>query len=87
MTDLGLGPHSGAYGINANGQIVGCAGVNSGAVHAFLYDLSKGMTDLGTLGGSIAMAYAVSGNRQVAGYSAVVGSSNVHAFLYTPGSE
>lgn len=84
-----LGPFSNLPGrsdsrpnsINAAGDVAG-ANVSGGAYQAFLYTGS--WTNLGTLGGSEALAAAVNDSRRVAGYS-TTGSGVKHAFLWTPG--
>ena len=50
MQDLGTlgGTNSYAYGINADGQMVGVAQISSGALHAFLYT-GGSMQDLNSL--------------------------------------
>jgi probable HAF family extracellular repeat protein len=44
------------------------------------------VTDLGTLGGTAAFAYAINSAGQVAGGSALTGSTPLHAFLYSQGT-
>jgi probable HAF family extracellular repeat protein len=54
--------------------------------HAFLYSPAVGMTDIGTLGGSGSIGYAINSSDQIVGTSFMTGGSGVqHAFLYTPG--
>jgi probable HAF family extracellular repeat protein len=87
VTDLGaLGNHaSGAYDVNANGQIVGFSYTDSGAQHVFLYS-NGAMTDLGILSGYSAIAECrINAVGQVAGY-ALDRSSNHRAFLYSGGT-
>src|SRR5579862_4648595 len=80
LIDLGSGVS--AYGINAAGQVTGCAPASGGAQHAFLYSAGS-MTDLGTLGGATSCGYAINAGGQVTGY-ADTGSAS-HAFLYSGG--
>src|SRR5215207_10175943 len=49
--------------------------------HAFLYDSTNGMKDLGTLGGTNSYAYGINDSGQVVGYSDTA-NSGPHAFLY-----
>jgi probable HAF family extracellular repeat protein len=44
------------------------------------------VTDLGTLGGTTAFAYAINGAGQVAGSSSLTGSTPLHAFRYSQGT-
>jgi probable HAF family extracellular repeat protein len=52
VTDLGTlgGNWAQAFGVNAQGQVVGLSRTESGRLHAFVWDWGV-MTDLGTLGG------------------------------------
>ncbi|HKW64886.1 MAG TPA: hypothetical protein VJN89_20190 [Candidatus Acidoferrum sp.] len=64
--------------INKSGQIVGTS-----ANHAFLW--SNGvMTDLGTLGGSVSMAYSINDSGVVVG-AASAASGEMHAFVWQNG--
>ena len=81
LIDLGTGVS--AYGINASGQVTGCAPAGGGAVHAFLYSAGL-MTDLGTLGGASSCGYAINVHGDVTGY-ADTGSVS-HAFIFTTGT-
>ncbi len=52
--------------------------------HAFLYDATEGMIELGTLGGDESFALDVNNNGQATGFSNLsIGGSNTHAFLWT----
>jgi probable HAF family extracellular repeat protein len=83
--------HSQAFGINNRGQIVGFSYnfdpvVPSRTVqnfHAFLYD-GDTMTDLGTLGGTISVAFGINNRGQIVGRSRTA-AGEVHAFLYQSG--
>lgn len=92
ITDLGLlgaGHDSYAYGLNANGQVVGYSGTASGKAHAFLWTPSTPngsigvMTDLGTLGGSKSSAQGFNKGGQVVGFASLA-SGQQHAFLWDP---
>ena len=84
--DLGTlgGAASCAWGINDNGEVVGCSDVD-GAIHPFLYSSGAGMKDLGTLGGRDAFAAAVNSLGQVVGWAATADGES-HAFLYAAGA-
>jgi len=95
MTDLGTlktgnAGYSGAYGVNAAGNVVvGWASTDSGT-HAFRWTLNSGsatqgtMADLGTLtGGTYSCAYAVNAAGDVVVGRASLGSSNYRAFRWT----
>lgn len=72
---------SGAYGINASGQVVGFQIYGTGNI-AFLYDEIDGMSLLGTIpGGSYSYARDVNDIGQVVGYAAANGNGGNHAFL------
>ncbi len=98
MQDLGtlaggptsaLGFISSANGINNSGQVVGWSAAiladGTYAQHAFLTSASGPMRDLGTLGGSTAVASAINHNGQVVGWSSIIllGGTPQHAFLWT----
>jgi uncharacterized protein (TIGR03437 family) len=89
ITDLGTlgGMTSYATGINASGQVVGSATTGAGEDHPFVYG-GGSMTDLGTLGGTIAnAATAINAGGQIVGVSPVTpGTDFPHdAFLYANG--
>jgi probable HAF family extracellular repeat protein len=81
MMDLGTlgGSISTATAINDSGQVIGYAQTATASHHAFIWDSSNGMRDIGTLGGS-SYAYFINSSGQVAGYSLT--SSGGHAFLW-----
>ena len=85
LTDLGTlgGAASGAYGINASGEVVGRSTTAAGATHAFLYSGGR-MKDLGTLSGGNSYASGVNAAGQVVGYSGT-NDDDYRAFLYSNG--
>lgn len=85
-------PISAAVGINNNGQVVGgsgpCAPLSPAiGAHAVLWRSgSANATDLGNLGGTTNnVAFAVNGQGQIVGISALPGNTTVHAFLWQNG--
>ncbi len=74
------------YGISDQGHVVGVSYRVEGSAlhgHAFRYHDSEGMVDLGTLGGTISEARAVTSFGGVTGYSSVTpGEFDYHAFLF-----
>jgi probable HAF family extracellular repeat protein len=81
MKDLGTHPGQ-AYAINDAGVVVGMTLVRPGVCHGFLYTPSKGMVDLGALGGPKANseAHDINTAGQIVGNSEIAGG-NAHAFL------
>jgi probable HAF family extracellular repeat protein len=74
-----------AQDINTSGQVTGYATQSDGSYRAFLY--SQGvLTNLGTLGANFSAGYGINDAGQVTGGSYVNsgGTSNEHAFLWTP---
>ena len=85
FTDLGTlegGPHSGAFGINNAGQVVGYSHTDSGESYATKW-IDGTVTILGTLGGN-SLAYGINNAGQVVGFSTMVSSNR--AFLWTNGT-
>ena len=82
MGTLG-GTFSQAIAVNDSGQVVGDSSTPAGGMsfHAFSWTASRGMVDLGTLGGS-SSAHAVSDSGQVVGFFDLGGGA-VHAFSWT----
>ena len=72
-----------AFGINNNGDITGDM-IVGGVQHAFVLSISA-LTDLGTLGGSLSLGYAINASGQVVGESETPGDLTFHAFLYHGG--
>jgi probable HAF family extracellular repeat protein len=51
--------------------------------HAFIWDSTTGMTDIGTLGGATSNALGINDSGQVVGYSYLADNVTVHAFIWT----
>jgi len=84
VTDIGVLPGYTAYvqamGINNNGQIVGyCQRSGDWKNHAFLWQRDTGLQDIGTLGGTDAMAFSINNYGQIVG-----GSTNNMVFPSDP---
>jgi probable HAF family extracellular repeat protein len=81
--DLGTlgGRETRAYA-ESNGRIVGASQTGDGATHAFKYENGV-MTDLGTLGGTFSVAFAINATGSVAGSATVGDDAATHAFLWT----
>ena len=88
MTDLGTiggsGSSSEAHGINNRGQVVGYGSTASGNSHAVLWQ-GGAMTDLGTLGGTFAVATSINDRGMVVGESKTATGLD-HAFLRRDGA-
>ena len=79
--------YSRANGINAFGQVVGYSGLqrDGSQSRAFVWTRQTGMTDIGTLGGLYAQAYAINDGGVITGASQTQGMGpllTTHAFLY-----
>lgn len=89
VTDLGFLPSWGNYsrgnGINDSSQVAGHSGadLDTTNTHAFIWDATNGMRDLGTLGGQYAKAFSINNSGVVTGTSQVSGGfGSFHAFLW-----
>jgi probable HAF family extracellular repeat protein len=97
MQDLGTlpgGPDAQAILINEAGQVVGYSYTSSApspfctfplATGAFIWEKSKGMRDLGTLGGTCTLATDLNDRGQIVGSSNLLGDQSSHAFLWENG--
>jgi probable HAF family extracellular repeat protein len=85
VTDMGTLPPGSArvHAINTSGQVVGGSGQPHGAdTHAFFWQKSGGMRDLGTLaGGDYSSAFGINDSGIVVGSSNT--SSSLHAFTWS----
>ena len=91
VQDLGVLPgqvSSRANGINTMGQVIGFSSIqrDSSQSRAFLWASQTGMTDIGTLGGSYAQAYAINDAGLITGtaQTSIADVKTTHAFLYCP---
>jgi len=104
IQDLGTlgGPDAQALSVNGHGQIAGVSYTNATpnpttgipTLHPFLWDKQHGMQDLGTLGGTYADSFALTGDEgsllvnnqgQVIGLSTLSGDQTYHPFLWDHG--
>jgi probable HAF family extracellular repeat protein len=95
MHDLGTlgGTYSGAYAINARGQVAGLSTINSipnpdtgiSTIDPFFWDGNR-MVDLGSLGGTYGYAQSLNNRGQVIGNSNLPGDGFHRAFLW-PGRD
>lgn len=91
--DLGTlgGNESGAYAINASGQITGYSVTANGSSHAFLYSGKPGsggsMIDIDTLGAAQSCGRGINASGQVTGYVSISGVlDKARAFRYSAGA-
>jgi len=86
ITNLGnpFGGGSSAFALNDNGQVVGSAFFPDGTYHAFLWQQSTGMIDLGTFSGDVnSVAVSINNEGQIVGIDQ--GAIN-RGFLWQSGS-
>jgi probable HAF family extracellular repeat protein len=101
IQDLGTlgGPEAWALFVNERGQVAGfsftnsipnpvldACGANVPTEVPFLWEKDKGMTSLGTLGGTCGLPYGLNNRGQVVGLSDLAGDSTSHPFLWGGGS-
>ena len=89
---LGEGTVSGAYLVNARGQVAGVSTTDSTltvlgipTLHPFFWD-GREMIDVGSLGGVYSSATSLNNRGQVVGFSTITGDLTNHAFLWDRGS-
>jgi probable HAF family extracellular repeat protein len=78
-TWIDIGISSSAYDINAQGQVAGTAEMGAGRFRAFIWSAGTGVQVLGTLGGRISYANALSDSGVVVG-SSTTRSGYLHAY-------
>ncbi len=86
--DLGAlrgAPESYANDINDHGQVTGTSGTFGSSYNAFIWSQRTGMTDLGTLGGTMSSGESINNAGQVAGHSTTRNNITEHAFRFTEG--
>ena len=84
LPGLGSSHDDWASAINASGQIVGSSGLDSGEIHAVLWQ-NGAPQDLGTLGGDYSVAHDINDHGQIVGKSNAVNSGSFRAFLWENG--
>lgn len=88
LTELGAedGMYSDAKAINQNGEIVGSASRKDGTWRAFLFERSRGLRELPTLGGPSSYGMSINKHGHAAGMADTI-AGDWHAFLYIGGDE
>jgi probable HAF family extracellular repeat protein len=87
VTDLGSLDAAGALnvsyagGVNSLGDVVGSSYMGM-SLHAYSWTKTEGMKDLGTLGGSNSIAYAINNSGTVVGQTDLA-NRDKHAFFWT----
>jgi len=69
--------------IIACGSLVLAPLANAQKYHAFIWNSSSGLTDLGTLGGDTSYALGINDSGEVVGYSYLADNVTRHAFIWT----
>ena len=96
VTELGaLAAEASSFGtaVNRAGQVVGLSQVEGeDAAHAFIWDHSTDMVDIGTLGGPLSAATDINGSGRVVGFSTLPEPEDesgdlAHAFLWQDGQK
>lgn len=91
---LGTGNDALAFFLNERGQVAGQAYTNSmpnstpglPTIDPFLWDKENGMTDLGSLGGTVGSPTALNNRGHVVGFSNLSGDQSHHPFLWEQGN-
>jgi probable HAF family extracellular repeat protein len=93
---LGTGTDAQAISINEEGRVVGWSYISSApsplcttgflTTDSFIWDMEKGMKDLGGLGGTCTLAQDLNNQGQIVGISNLTGDTMEHAFLWEHGS-
>ncbi len=76
------------WDINEIGHVVGFSRTSGDVNHAFYYNGTLPIIDLGTLGGTYSVAQAINESDQIVGHSDQIdgGTLDIHAFLYENGT-
>jgi probable HAF family extracellular repeat protein len=69
--------------LNDNGEVAGEKSFDNSDRHALYWSRTRGLIDLGTLGGQSSTPVGINANGQIAGYSELA-TQLTHAFLWTP---
>lgn len=76
------GPSSFSNGINDSNQVIGTSDLANNKTHAFYWDSTSGITDLGALpGGTYSLGYGINNSGIMVGASEVGSPGTVHAFV------
>lgn len=88
LTELGAGDgmYSDAKAIDQHGEIVGSASHKDGTWRAFLFERTRGLRELPTLGGPSSYGMSINEHGHAAGMADTI-SGDWHAFLYIGGDE
>lgn len=87
LQSLGKGsPHNGltvALGINDSGIVVGTSQLLNKSRHACYWSQNGAVKDLGTLGGTYGVGFAINNLTQVVGAASLAGDTSDHPFLWS----